>query len=1097
MQKNAIAIVAAVWMVSGGSLFGARAPQSSSSDPQAQGNRPGVERAGIATSDKTASPDKLDLFQNLKFRNLGPANAGGRVSAVVGVPGQPNVYYVGAAAGGVFKTEDGGTTWKPIFEHEPTASIGAIAVAPSDPNVVWVGTGEANIRNDVIDGRGVFRSTDGGRSWISAGLADSGQISRLVVNPGNPMDVVVAVLGHAWAPNADRGVFRTTDGGRTWNRTLFVNDSTGAADLVAQPGNPMVLFASMWQVRRYPWQLVSGGEGSGLYRSNDGGATWKRLSDGLPQGPLGRIAVAVAPSNPNRVYALIEAKKGLLWASDDLGEHWTAVSDNHQLDVRAFYFSRLLVAPDDDKKVYFLSVQLVESDDGGKTARWIDRGVHPDHHDLWIDPKDPQRMIQGNDGGVYVTTDAGKSWRYLDNLPIEQFYMVAADDRTPYTLCGGLQDNNAWCGPSNSMNPHGISAADWFVVAGGDGEYAVPAPGNSNIVYADSQNGFITRFDRSTHLSQFVRPYMRGVAEMPPDKLAYRFNWTSPIAVSRANPNEVYIGGNVLFKSTDGGAHWMTISPDLTRNDKSKQMTSGGPIDYDISGAETYDTIISISPSPVDPNTIWVGTDDGLVQLTRDGGRTWTNVTRNIADAPQWERVYQVGLSPFDPGTAYVAFDGHMLDDRRPHVYRTRDFGRTWQSIAAGLPGDAPVYVVREDPNQRGLLVAGTDTGLFYSPDAGGTWSPLEANFPTVPVWDVEFDKGTRDLIVATHGRGLFVLDDIRPVEQVTAAMAAEPLHALGPATGTIRHYWSGNGFSRASFSAPNPPDGAVIDYVLPRKLETTPEQKQKKQTPVKITITDSTGAVVNTIYGPSEAGVNRAVWNMRYAEPARLSFEEGGEAESEFQQMRGPYVLEGAYTAQVDANGATAPVPVTIAYDRSSGVDPAAMRAQTEAALRMRDQLETLDSMLERVTGMQKEISAFEQAVDREKPPERSRYQLVAERGTALGNKLKAIRDEVYNPDVQHSVAEDDIHYLARLHGRVAGAYQGLTYLFGQAPNEAMQQEMASLQQEVAIEIGRFNDLLRTDIAAYNRLAIDNGAPTLFAGQPIAMGAAPTAHGE
>jgi photosystem II stability/assembly factor-like uncharacterized protein len=1045
---------------------------------------------------KPAAEEPTGPQRGFRFRNLGPAAGGGRITSIAGIPGNPNVIYLGSASGGVFKTIDGGISWKPIFEKEPS-SIGAIAIAPGNPDVVWVGTGEANPRNNVMDGRGVYVSPDGGASWRFAGLADAGQISRVIVNPSNPMDVFVAAVGHAWAPNAQRGVFHTTDGGRTWSRVLYVNDSTGAADLEAEPGNPMVLFAAMWQVRRYPWELADGGEGSGLYRSTDGGATWKRLSEGLPDGPLGRMAVALAPSKPTHVYALVEAKKGLLWSSDDLGDHWTAVSDNHQLDVRPFYFSRMLVSPADDARVYFLSFQLAESDDGGKTVKRTDKGVHPDHHALWIDPKDPDRMIQGNDGGVYLTTNGGTSWRYLDNLPIEQFYMVGVGSEAPYTLCGGLQDNNAWCGTSNSLNPSGINASDWFVVTGGDGEYAMPAPSDPRIVYADSQNGVLTHFDRATHLSRFVRPYLHGVEDQPPDRLRYRFNWTSPIAVSPVNANEVYLGANVLFRTTDAGGHWTVISPDLTRNDKTRQRMSGGPIEYDLSGAETYDTILSISLAPSDPNVIWVGTDDGLVQVTRDGGRTWTNVTAGIANAPAWARVYQVGLSPFDAGTAYVAFDAHMLDDRRAYVYCTHDFGHSWQSIAGGLPA-APVFVVREDPNQRGLLVAGTDIGLFTSPDGGATWRPLKGgNFPTVPVFDVQFVKPSHDLVVATHGRGLFVLDDIRPIEQMSAQAVSAPVHVFEAAPGTIRHFWSATGFTRAAYSSPNPPDGVVVDYLLPGKIETTPEQRDRHETPVRITVSDARGAPVATFFGPAEAGVNRAVWNMRYDAPLRLTFEPPP-PESDFIRMEGPRVVPGTYTVTVAASGQAVKIPATVAYDPAQTFDPAELRAQTEAALQVRDDLNALNEMLNRVSAMQKEIRIFEDTVRDEKDGNAAHYQPAADRARALQEKLTSMRNAVYDPAVQHQVIEDDIHYLAGLHGQLEGLYQGFNFMFGQAPNDVMREEMTDLHGKVVRQMSAFNQMLQTDVAAYNQVAFQNGAPTLFAGQPIVLKTVATGdHGE
>src|SRR6266700_3318752 len=501
-----------------------------------------------------------DSLNNLKFRNLGPSVGGGRVAAVAGVPGDRNVYYVGAAAGGVWKTTDGGDSWEAVFKDQPTASIGAVALAPSNPNVVWVGTGEGNIRNDIINGHGVYYSTDAGKSWKFGGLGEVGQISRIVIDPANPDVVFVAAVGHAWTPGPDRGVYRTDDGGKTWHKVLFVNDTTGCADLVMEPGNPKVLLAAMWQVQRHPWQLVSGGPGSGIHRSTDGGLTWTRLKEGLPEGPYGRIALGIGATNPSHVYALIEAKQGMLWDSRDLGDHWAMVSDYHGLDIRPFYFSLITVSPVDDRKVFFSSYELRESDDGGKTSRYIDRGVHVDHHGLWIDPQNPDRMIQGNDGGVYVTTTGGATWRFLNNLAIGQFYMVAADGNDPYKLCGGLQDNNAWCGPSSNIGPGGQTGAEWVTVTGGDGEYAVPAPSDSTILYVDSQNGFISRVDLRTGVTRFIRPYLATVDHMKPADLQYRFNWTSPIAVSATNADEVFLGANVVVKTTDVGQHRAVIS---------------------------------------------------------------------------------------------------------------------------------------------------------------------------------------------------------------------------------------------------------------------------------------------------------------------------------------------------------------------------------------------------------------------------------------------------------------------------------------------------------------------------------------------------------
>lgn len=1046
-------------------------------------------RAQEASGDQ----QNTDVLKNLKFRNLGPAAAGGRLASVVGIPGDPTIYYVGAAAGGVFKTTDGGLTWKAVFEHASTASIGDLALDPSNPNSVWVGTGEANPRNDIIDGAGVYYSPDAGQSWKFMGLGDAGQISRVIVDPTNSNVVFVGVLGHVWAPNADRGVYRTTDGGKTWKKVLFVDDSTGVASLAMEPGNPQVLYAGMWQFRRYPWTLVDGGASSGLYRSTDGGETWKKLSEGFPEPPLGRIAVAIAPSNPSHVYALIGSKHGMLWQSLDRGDHWTQVSDNRALDIRPFYFSRLEVSPTDEHKIYSLSLNLMESDDGGRTAHDADRGVHSDHHAIWIDPKNPNRIIQGTDGGAYVSLDGAKAWRFLDGLPIEQFYMVAADSKVPYTLCGGLQDNNAWCGPSSNLGGRSIVNADWYTVAGGDGEYAVPAPSDPNIIYADSQNGDIRRLDKTDHMGHYVRPYLMGVEEMKPADLKYRFNWTAPIAVSRTDANEVYLGGNVLFKSTDGGQHWTAISDDLTRNDKSKQDVAGGPVQHDISGAESYDTLLCISIAPTDASVIWTGSDDGLVHVTRDGGKTWTDTTPHISGAPEWARVYQVGVSPFDAGTAYVAFDAHELDDRHAYVYKTADYGRSWHKISSGLP-DSPAIVVREDPNQRGFLVLGNATGLFYSCDGGEHWQPLKADFPTTPVFDVMFVKNSYDLVVATHGRGLFVFDDIRPLEELTAETQAGDFHLFTPAPGTLFHHWQTGESQPGAFSAPNAPEGVVIDYFLKSKLEVTPEQRRAHESPVKIVVTDSHGQAVNTVYGPSLAGLNRYVWNMHYEAAKRVESETPppGQAGAEeepgggfFGRGQGPWVVAGNYHVAVSVKGQTQQADISVRPDPNLHIDPAIFRAQTEAALQMRSEVDALHEMLNRIDSMEHELTAFQNNLQNDKDL-REKYASLLKQGHELDNKLKAVKAKVYSPTLQRTAGEDDIHELADFNSQLSGLARELGFAYGEPPNALEKELMAQLSTELHEHLAEFNQLLGSEVAAYDKAAYAAGAPTLFAGGPV-----------
>ncbi len=1048
----------------------------------------GFAQAHVKSASSASTENrKQDVFKNLKFRDLGPTVAGGRVTAIVGIPGNPDVYYVGAAAGGVFKTVDGGASWKAIFTHEGTASIGAIALAPSNPNWVWVGTGEANIRNDIIDGHGVYFSPDAGNTWRFMGLANAGQISTVIVDPQNPDIVFVAALGNAWKPNAERGVFRTSDGGKTWKKVLYVDDTTGAADLVMQPGNPKVLFAAMWHFRRYPWTLVNGGASSGIYRSTDGGDTWKKLTTDLPPEPWGRSALAIAPSNPNHVYALIDAKGGMLWASEDMGHHWTKVSDNHALDVRPFYFSKIVVSPNNQNKVFFLSMKLMESENGGKTAHYADKGVHVDHHALWIDPKNPDRIIQGNDGGVFLSTDGAKSWRFLNNLPIEQFYQVAVDHSLPFNICGGLQDNGAWCGPSSDLGRKGENGWEWYTVVGGDGQYAVPAPSDPNLVYADAQNGYLIRRDLKRHFSHFVQPYLPTVNEEKPSKLKYRFNWTAPIAVSPVNSQVVYLGANVVFKSADGGLHWTVISPDLTRDDKSKQMIAGGPVRHDISGAEDYDTILSISIAPTDPHVIWVGTDDGLVQVTRNGGKTWTNVTSHISGAPQWARVEQIGISPFNAGAAYLTYDAHMLGNPQPYVYKTSDYGQTWTEITNGLPPDTPAHVVREDPNKRGLLVLGTSTGLYYSNHDGDDWHPLKANFPTVPVVDLKFARKPHDLVVATHGRGVFVLDDIRPLEEMTPAIESSSFHLFQPGPGLLLHHWTSDEGQPTGYLAANAPHGIVIDYLLKSKIKVSKKEKTDHKTPVKIVVADAQGNEVATMYGPSKAGINRYVWNMNYDGPITLKYEKLPPPPPEA-GPKGPQVLPGSYNIAVTVDGRTQQAKTTVASDPNLHITPEQFRSTAEAALQVRNELDALNEMLNRIGAMQKQLSDFTHFVQGSKNLQ-SRYASILERTTAIQGKLETLKAGVYNPDIQHGVAEDSLHALEDFHEKLSGLASDLATTYpGEASMSVFAPQMDEMQSELNQHLKDFNEFLRTQVVGYNKAAYSAGAPTLPAGSPITV---------
>jgi len=1062
--------------------------------------------AGSLYAQTPASP--TDSLNDLQFRNLGPSVAGGRVAAVAGVPGDPQTYYVGAAGGGVWKTSDGGATWKDVFADEPVASIGAIALAPSDPSLVWVGTGEANVRNDALNGHGIYFSPDAGQTWQPMGLTDVGQIARVVIDPTNPDVVLVAALGHAWTPNPDRGIYKTTDGGKTWQKVLFVNDSTGAIDLAMEPGNPRVLLAAMWQVQRFPWELDDGGPASAIYRSTDGGATWTRLTTDMPPGPLGRIALAFAPTAPSHVYALIEAKTGMLWESSDLGDHWTSVSDNHALDVRPFYFSQVNVAPDDDQKLYFSSYQLLESDDGGHTARVIDRPVHVDHHALWIDPTNAKRMIQGNDGGAWVTQNGGATWDALNNLPIGQFYMVALDDNHPFTVCGGLQDNNGWCGPSDAR---GETGTDWFTVAGGDGQYIVPAPSDSTIIYAESQNGDIERMDMRTGTRRGVRPTDDDVGDAAPSQLKYRYNWTTPIAVSYTDPNEVLLGANVVFKTTDGGTTWTPISPDLTRHDPAHERTSGGPIQYDISGAETYNTILSITIAPSDSNVIWVGTDDGYIWVTRDGGAHWTNTTSHLPKLPQPEggRIAQVGVSPRDPGTAYIAVDYHEYDDNRPYVFKTANYGQSWTDISRGLPDFGAAHVVREDPNQPGFLVLGTDNALYYSRDAGATWIRFGGGFPTAPVYDVQFAKQEHDLVVATHGRGLFVLDNITPLEETTSEVAAAPFHLFSVLPATIQAGGRRRGPDASDLAVPPAPSGAMVDYFIKSPADTTHHgggeaggegareaerggggfggaRSARGGHHVVVTVTDAAGDTVSTDSTTGKMGYNRYEWNLRYNGATRLDFERGGAGGGGFFRGGfGPRAVPGTYTITVSMGRDRQSQQVRVLADPKVPADSAAFAVQLAASLDVRAKLSALNTMLNRISSLQDQLKNVHAAL---KNADHADARPVLASADALGRKLSTLKDSLYNSDVQRGAPEDDIHYLSRFQSRFNGVVFGVMGPYAEPPRPAVREELAALTAQLNAYLDQFNAILAGDVAAYNRLADEHHAPELVGGGPVTI---------
>ncbi|HKT88336.1 MAG TPA: hypothetical protein VJQ59_07865, partial [Candidatus Sulfotelmatobacter sp.] len=893
-----------------------------------------AEKAADADKSESANPEEK-VFKGMKYRLIGPFR-GGRSLTAAGVPGDPTTYYFGATGGGVWKSTDGAMTWSPVFDKEGTSSIGSIAVANSNPNVVYVGTGEACIRGNISHGDGVYKTLDGGKTWKNVGLKDSRAIGKVIINPTNPDIAFVAALGHVYGPNTERGIFRTTDGGKTWEKVLYKDENTGGIDVAFDPHNPNVLFGALWQIRRTSWGLDDGGPGSGLYRSNDGGTTWKRIEEhGLPKGPYGRIGVAVA-SNSERVYALIEAHNpdGGLYRSDDGGENWRLVNASHSLWQRPWYYMHVIADPQDENVLYIMDVEAYKSTDGGHLFNKV-HVPHGDNHGLWIDPKDTRRMIASNDGGVTVTLDGGQNWSTQDNQPTAQFYHVITDNETPFRVYGSQQDSGTVAITSRSDDGL-IGRSDWYDVGGGEAGYIAPYPPDPDIVYAGDYQGLITRYDR--HTGQ-----IKSITEQPvlsdaygAANLEHRFQWTAPVLISPHDPNTLYHGGEVLFKTTDGGVHWQAISPDLTRNDKSKQIVSGGAITLDDSGTEYYDTIFALAESPITKGLLWVGTDDGLIQLTKDEGKNWMNITPK--DMPEWSRISQIDPSPFDPATAYVAVDRHQFDDLHPYIYKTNDYGKSWTKLGKGIPDNAFVRVVREDPKRKGLLYAGTETGIYVSFDDGANWRSLRLNLPTTPVHDLEIKNN--DLVVATHGRAFWILDDLSPLRQYSDEIAKKDTFLYAPATAYRIQAGAGGEHEHASKRAgQNPPAGAVIYYYL--------KDAPKNDAEAKIEILDASGKVIrkyssaefNTLEEPlgpddkkpekqlkPEAGLNRFVWDLRYEEarhvPGYYLWEYGAGA-------RGPVAVPGHYQVRLTVGNETQTAGFDLKLDPRVKVSQADLEAQ------------------------------------------------------------------------------------------------------------------------------------------------------------------------
>ena len=883
---------------------------------------------------------------NLHWRETGPAIAGGRVTSVAGTSHDPNLYYLGAAGGGLWKSSDGGAAWTPVFDKENVGAIGAVAIDPTNDETVWVGTGESNPRNDVSYGDGVYKSTDGGKTWMNAGLRETKYISRILIDPSNPQHVIVGALGDVFADSADRGAYVTFDGGKTWSKTLDVGPSSGVSDLAMNPSTPNVVYAGVWEFQRRPWTFRSGGEQDGLYRSSDGGRTWTRLSgNGLPEGITGRIGLAVAPSDANRIYALIESKHGILWRSDDGGKTWALVTSNTLVDQRPFYFSHIEVDPKNPDHVYTASTQVAESTDGGQTFKAIAKNVHGDFHSIWIAPNNPQRIIVGEDGGYALTVDAGRTWAFWANLPIGQFYRVGLGNDNPYTICGGLQDNNSYCGPSNSLDTAGNSNAGWFAaVQDDDGQWAIPDPHDANVIWSDGQDGALFIYKRQSREYMFTQPYLTSVQQdYDISTSPYRFNWESPIGFAPWDSHVAWFGGNVVFQSTDGGYHWRPISPDLTRNDKAHQAPAGGPITHDVTGAEYTDTILDIEGSSLIRGEIWAGTDDGYVQMTRDGGAHWKNVTP--PDANPNGRFETVAPSPLEQGTAYAVENAHLMGDSAPHVWVTHDDGAHWQSIVNGLPHDLWTRAIRPDDRNPAVVYLGTELGVWVSFDRGAHWQSLRNNMPAVSVRDIRIQPHFDDLVIATHGRSIWVMDDIRPLQELGHAVAAGSM-LFAPRTSYEYNLTNNYEGLYTRYAAPNPPYGVPISY-----YQSTPQAHAPK-----VTILDDAGHPVRTLQGTNDAGLNRILWNFTTEPPVKWT----GAVNKAFQGPDdGPMDVPGRYSVRITLNGRTFVQPFTVKADPQSTMTLAQMQQSYNAFAKLNSLYSSVDVMLNNLDAIGKALDA------------------------------------------------------------------------------------------------------------------------------------------
>ena len=1040
----------------------------------------------------------------LRYRYIGPV--GNRVTSIAGVSGQPYVYYAGSASGGIFKTIDGGIHWEPIFDGQPVSSIGSLAVAPSDPNIVWAGTGEAWIRSHISVGAGIYKSTDAGKTWKLMGLEKTGRIGHIAIDPKNPEVVLACALGHAYGPQPDRGVFRTTDGGKTWERVLFTDENCGCSDIAMDPNNPRILFAGMWPLEIHTWGRESGGPGSGLFVSRDEGATWKKITGhGLPTRTTGKFALAIARSNSNRVYALIETgdgvpyhgqetDRGKLWRSDDGGENWRLVSYDRVLGGRTHYYFRVAVAPDNENETYFLTASFTRSLDGGETTQTsAGFGNSPggDNHDIWIDPADSNRMAVANDSGVSLSVTHGRTWQRIQ-LPIAQIYHVTVDDRIPYYVYGNKQDGPSYRGPSRTGIGGGgggggfgggIPRSAWIGVAGGESGWATPDPVDSSIIWSTasgsgSVGGIVERFDLRTGQARSVEVWPDQVNGSTAADLKYRFVWTAPFTISPHDHNKIYIGSQYVHVTTDGGNSWQVISPDLTLNDKSRQGFSGG-LTGDNIGVEYAGVVFAIAESPKEAGLIWAGTNDGLVQITRDGGKNWTNVTKNIPNVLSWGTVSNIEPSRYNAGTAYITVDGHQVNNRDPWVYKTTDYGRTWKLITNGIPHTMLSYAhcLREDPVRQGLLYLGTEGGLFVSYNDGESWEPLQSNLPHAPVYWMVVQERFNDLVISTYGRGFWILDDLTPIQQMTSEVMSSNAHLFAPRTAyRFRGIPVPYSTSDDPTAGQNPPGAVSINYYLKAAPKADPSIK----------IVDAEGKTVRTLRGTRNSGVNRVWWDLRseqskeirlrtspaYAPEVRLNAEgwrplpEGGRMTL--------LVPLGTYTVKLSVDGQEFSQPLMVVRDPNAGGSDEDIQRQTAMLLELRKDLETAGDMVNQIETIRAQIENL-----------RGMLRGNADLRTAaddLDRKLTDIEDNLIQRRFTGQ-GQDTTRYPPKLISKVNYLAGGVNS--GDFPPNTQQKEVqAMFESQLSSLRKRLDEVVTTDLANFNRMLREKNIGNVIAGQ-------------